>query len=174
VLQAAAPAIRSGVSVRRWKALDRLVVLGLLVAACNDTSIPDLQRVLDGIHPPAEWRLAVTRTYGPGGDVDCAPFLLGCPSVTRYYVATGTARDAFQPAQRMLTAAGYRLDRDASKACSVPSGGPVCTVRGLGDDGTVMLSVFPPQADFGDGAHIGNPNGPIVELTAFPKKAGTE
>lgn len=146
--------------------LGAAALLVVSLAGCFGPSIPDLSRSLDSLHPPSNWRLAATRTYGPGGDLDCNAFNAGCPSVSRFYVATGTARATYDSAAQMLANAGYSLDRNDSSACAPTAIGAVCSVQARHGESRVLLGVYDAGFAFPD-VQIPDPSGPIIMVKAF-------
>lgn len=138
------------------------------VAGCFRPSVSDLNHTLDTLHAPATWRVAGTRTYGPGGNVDCNTLNSECPTVTRYYVASGDTGDAYRAAVAMVKAAGYDVDTPESVACRPIAGLPACSAVVTRTYDGLVINVFAPGHTFTDVA-IPPIGSPVVAIAVYAK-----
>jgi hypothetical protein len=145
-------------------ALTGLLVVSVLTA-CGP-SLHELQSILDEFQPPADWRLAATQTYGPGGDVDCMTGLLQCPHATRYYVATGTPQAAYAQLEQLAIGAGFIIDRQPVAPCDIPAGAAACEGKAARSDLAASLSVYADNYEFPN-VQIDDRTGPIVAVTVW-------
>lgn len=162
VLSTAAAAMRSAA---RWA----VVVICLALAACgNSPSFDELNSDLEKLAVPDAWRLAASETVGRGGDVECDPVVGSpfCPKVIRYYVTTGTPREAYEQAAQMVVDAGFVFESTELDPCDRLPSSSECTAVAVANDRRLAIQVWPPDADL-SALKIEDATGPIVSVTVW-------
>jgi hypothetical protein len=126
---------------------------------------------LDKLSVPDSWRLAGSRTNGPGGDLECVPNYDNpiCPGVTRYYVATGSPSEVYEQGAQMVVDAGFTIDSRSFDRCDRDtrgSAGSLCWAQAVADDRRLWVQIWPPDATFSE-VEIEDRTGPIVSVAVW-------
>lgn len=136
---------RRGGRVHHRSATTSALVVLLLLTGCRP-SLSQVQGLSDQLVVPTDWQLVTTSTHGP----DCAVGESPCPGLTRYYFVPETPRDGFAKAEQLLTAHGFRFDREPSSRCGLPPGGPECSVQASRDRFRAAVQAYSSGHDFTD------------------------
>ena len=124
------------------------------------------EAALDDLDAPFSWEVAQTTTKAPGTLTGCIRFMdQFCPSVTRYYLVAGEGTVAFGEVKRMLTDAGFQIDREFDPWCDAPPSAPLCSVYASRADVFISVNVNRPGGS-DDGLGFAEPDRFVVRMTA--------
>jgi hypothetical protein len=106
--------------------------------------------VLDDLLVPAEWHLTKTEIRAPDGGVRCDPVVVpSCPAVTKIYLVVAEPLAAFLVAERMVSDAGFIVERELIPTCDGPPTGPSCSFESKRDADRVRVTVYQSTHDAG-------------------------
>jgi hypothetical protein len=115
------------------------IVLAMGIAGCAD-AVP-YRTSLDELPLPLTWELVNERTETARG------FCFNCPSVARYYVASGELPDLLHDAERAVRAAGYPDVFVSDDKCDRNSNGALCSITARNAGILLLVALYPPGDD---------------------------
>jgi hypothetical protein len=117
----------------------------VLVSGCGGDPAR-FQAAVDGLPLPSTWQVA--KTVVKGGSSGCLaidnPY---CPSVTRYFTATGDLPDVFQNAKRAIVAEGFGHLEESFPNCDLDTNGAPCSITAIKGDLRMEVNLYRPGDD---------------------------
>lgn len=138
----------------------------LVLAGCYAGPGPEhYVAIVEGLDVPVGWQLAKSNVFGPNEDDPCEPFTsLTCPGAGRFFIVDGDAVKAYAQAKDVVSAAGFAITEEFTRACTGAQGGSACSFFASHDGDQLTVSVFHSGADVGLGEDV--VSGAVVVVTA--------
>jgi hypothetical protein len=142
------------------------IAIALSVLGCGGRDVAPYLATLDGLGLPSDWQVLRTEVRSQGGQDGCVEVIDGhCPSVTRYYAASGPLPAILQAVNDRAAASGFADISVVDPACEAATSSveAACFLAATKNDMAVLVTVYRPGSDV-DGLGVSLPEMPTVRI----------